>query len=174
MVRSDGTWGSRLGRQMLFKNLARDAGGGRRIGRYHGHDAHDDCRSWLVSRWCLSKPGEGKVVWTADESQAFAYVQELVRAWREGRECMDWRREQATDLPGYSVAKVEWRDGETVVTSGRTSRRMFRPGHCLVYLTPSKSGSDSRRAFCVRGDGVAARTATSGSQHPCCGRSPST
>ena len=102
--------------------------------------------------------GEGKVVWTADESQAFAYVQELVRAWREGRECMDWRREQATDLPGYSVAKVEWRDGETVVTSGRTSRRMFRPGHCLVYLTPSKSGSDSRRAFCVRGDGVAAFT----------------
>jgi len=35
---------------------------------------------------------------------------------------------------------------------------MFRPGRCLVYLAPSKSGTNSRRAFCVRGDGIAAFT----------------
>lgn len=102
--------------------------------------------------------GEGKAVWTADEAQAFAYVQQLVSAWREGRECEDWRLSQMKDLPGFTVARVDWRDGETVLTSGRTSRRMFRPGRCLVYVAPSKSGSKSRRAFCVRGDGVAAFT----------------
>lgn len=102
--------------------------------------------------------GEGKAVWTAEEAQAFVYVQQLVSAWRQGRECDDWRRSQMTDLPGYAVARVDWRDGEAVLTSGRTSRRMFRPGRCLVYLAPSKSGSKSRRAFCVRGDGVAAFT----------------
>lgn len=101
--------------------------------------------------------GEGKAVWTAEEARAFTYVQQLAAAFREGRDC-DWRWHLQYDLPNWAVLQVQWKGGEPVLLSQRGYRGRHRPGPSLIYLAPIRSGDRPTRAFCVRGDGVAAFT----------------
>jgi len=104
--------------------------------------------------------GESAEVWSAYEAQAFAYCQRVATAWKTAGTHFSYRGLVSLQhLRGYNVARFEVVEGGLeLVPPGRDPARMYGVGKCLFYVVPANIHPQTRRMFCVRGDGVAAFT----------------